>query len=114
MSSRALVLVTSDSQETRFDIRAVPWVHSTADTRYIEISAFNSSLGQRLVRIISPKTVESQRRLSEFHDKLLSAISWLGQLDMQVTAYTDEATIPANLVEIDLTKRLVYLIAPVG
>jgi hypothetical protein len=114
MSSRALVLVTSDSQETRFDIRAVPWVHSTADTRYIEISAFNSSLGQRLVRIISPKTVESQRRLSEFHDKLLSAISWLGQLDMQVTAYTDEATIPANLAEIDLTKRLVYLIAPVG
>jgi hypothetical protein len=111
MSSRALVLVTSDSQETRFDIRAVPWVHSTADTRYIEISAFNSSLGQRLVRIISPKTVESQRRLSEFHDKLLSAISWLGQLDMQDT---DEATIPANLAEIDLTKRVVYLIAPVG
>jgi hypothetical protein len=31
---------------------------------------------------------------------------------MQVTAYTDQATIPANLVEIDLTKRFVYLIAP--
>ncbi|MGA7084934.1 MAG: hypothetical protein WB005_17400 [Pseudolabrys sp.] len=31
----------------------------------------------------------------------------------QVTAYTGKATIPANLVEIDLTKRLVYLIAGV-
>ena len=94
-------------------IRAVSWVHSTADTRYIEISAHNSSLGQRLVRIISPKTVESQRRLSEFHDKLLSAME-TQLFDMQVTAYTDKATIPANLVEIDLTKRLIYLIAPLG
>jgi hypothetical protein len=31
---------------------------------------------------------------------------------MQVTAYTDQTTIPANSVDIDLTKRLVYLIAP--
>ena len=77
------------------------------------ISGHNSSLGQRLVRIISPKTVESQRRLSEFHDKLLSAMETT-LFDMQVTAYTDKATIPASLVEIDLTKRLVYLIAPLG
>jgi hypothetical protein len=113
MSAKALVLVTKDGQDTKFHILAVSWVHSTADTRYIEISATNSSLGQRLVRIISPKTVESQRRLSEFHGKLLSAMGTT-QFDMQVTAYTDKATIPTNLVEIDLTKRLVYLIAPVG
>jgi hypothetical protein len=112
-SARDLVLVTKNGQETKFRIRAVSWVHSTADTRYIEISAHNSSLGQRLVRIISPKTVESQRRLSEFHDKLLSAME-TQLFDMQVTAYTDKATIPANLVEIDLTKRLIYLIAPLG
>ena len=103
-----LSLVTTDGQATKFNIIVVSWVHN-AGNRYIEISATNSSLGQRLVRIISPKTVESQRRLSEFHDKLLAAI---GKLDTQLTAYTGKATIPANLVEIDLTKRLVYLIAP--
>jgi hypothetical protein len=103
-----LSLVTTDGQATKFNIIVVSWVHN-AGNRYIEISATNSSLGQRLVRIISPKTVESQWRLSEFHDKLLAAI---GKLDTQLTAYTGKATIPANLVEIDLTKRLVYLIAP--
>jgi hypothetical protein len=30
---------------------------------------------------------------------------------MQITAYINSATIPANLVEVDLTKRFVYLIA---
>ena len=107
-----LSLVTTDGQATKFNIIVVSWVHN-AGNRYIEISATNSSLGQRLVRIISPKTVESQRRLSEFHGKLLSAMETT-LFDMQVTAYTDKATIPANLVEIDLTKRLVYLIAPLG
>ena len=111
MSAKALVLVTKGGQPTKFDIVVVSWVHSTADTRHIEISATNSSLGQVLVSIVSPNTVESQRRLSEFHDKLLSAMG--GQLDMQITAHTDKGTFPTNL-EIDLTKRLVYLIAPVG
>ena len=108
MTTNTLALVTTDGQATKFNIIVVSWVQNKTN-RYIEISATNSSLGQRLVRIISPKTVEAQRRLSEFHDKLLSAA---GKLNMQVTAYTDKATIPANTVEIDLTKQLVYLIAP--
>jgi hypothetical protein len=108
MTTNTLALVTKNGQGTKFDITVVSWVQNKTD-RYIEISATNNSLGQRLVRIFSPKTVEPQRRLSEFHDKLLSA---MGKLDMQITAYTDQTTIPANLVEIDLTKRFVYLIAP--
>src|SRR5262249_52570809 len=108
MTTNTLALVTTDGQATKFNIIVVSWVQNKAN-RYIEISATNSSLGQRLVRIISPRTVEAQRRLSEFHYKLLSA---MGKLNTQVTAYTDQATIPADLVEIDLTKRLVYLIAP--
>lgn len=108
MTTNTLALVTTDGQATKFNIIVVSWVQNKTN-RYIEISATNSSLGQRLVRIVSPKTVEPQRRLSEFHDKLLSAI---GKLNTQVTAYTDKATIPANSVEIDLTQRLVYLIAP--
>jgi hypothetical protein len=106
-----LSLSTTDQQETHFEIHSVSWVTNTADNRFfIEISATNSSLGQRLVRIVSPKTSQDQQRLSEFHDKLLSA---MGKLDTQITAYTDTATIPENVVEIDLTKRLVYLMAPV-
>ena len=108
MTTNTLALVTTDDQATKFDIIVISWVHN-AGTRYIEISATNSSLGQRLVRIISPKTVEAQRRLSEFHDKFLAAT---GTLNTQITAYTGKAAIPANLVEIDLTKRLVYLIVP--
>ncbi len=108
MTTNTLALITTDGQDTKFDIIVVSWVHN-AGMRYIEISATNSSLGQRLVRVDSPKTVEPQRRLSEFRDKLLSA---MGKLNMQITAYTNTATIPANLVEIDLTKQLVYLIAP--
>ena len=74
MSAKALVLFTKDGQPTKFDIVVVSWVHNTTDTRHIEISATNSSSGQVLVRVVSPNTVESQRRLSEFHDKLLSAM----------------------------------------
>ena len=107
--TKTLTLVTKDGAKMNFEIIVVSWVTHTGDNRYIEISATNPSLGQRLARIVSPKTVESQRRLSEFHDKLLSAMA---SFSMQVTAYTNKATIPADLVEIDLTKRLVYLIAP--
>ena len=108
MTTNTLALVTKNGQATKFNIIVVSWVQNKTN-RYIEISATNTSLGQRLVRIVSPKTVEPQRRLSEFHDKLLSA---MGKLDMQVTAYIDTASIPANAVEIDLTKNFVYLIAP--
>ena len=107
MTTNTLALRTTDDQFTKFDITVVSWVQNKAN-RYIEISATNSSLGQRVVRIISPTSVEPQRRLSEFHDKFLSG---MGRLNMQITAYINSATIPANLVEVDLTKRFVYLIA---
>jgi hypothetical protein len=107
MTTNTVALRTTDDQFTKFDITVVSWVQNKAN-RYIEISATNSSLGQRLIRIISPTTVEPQRRLSEFHDKFLSG---MGRLNMQITAYINSATIPANLVEVDLTKRFVYLIA---
>jgi hypothetical protein len=107
--ANTLTLRTPDDKFTNFEIIVVSWVVQTSD-RWIEISATNPSLGQRLLRITSPKKTEPQRRLSEFHDKLLSAIG--GKLNTQITAYIKEATIPANEVEIDLTKRRVYLIAP--
>jgi len=107
MTTNTLALITTDGKDTKFDIIIVSWVHN-AGTRHIEISGTNSSLGQRLVRIVSPTSHEPQRRLSEFHDKLLSA---MGKFNIQITAYTDTATIPANL-DVDLTKQLVYLIAP--
>ena len=58
---------------------------------------------------------------SDTANALTARISWFGGLCLtpganfhlmttQVT-HTGKATIPANLVEIDLTKRLVYLIA---
>jgi hypothetical protein len=102
-----LALTTNDQQTTKFDIIVVSWVHTTTNERYIEISAQNSSLGQLLVRIISPKTTEVQRRLSEFHDKLLIA---MGKFVTQITAYTGTETLPQDLLNIDLTQQLVYLI----
>jgi hypothetical protein len=106
--ANTLALRTTDDTVTKFEIIVVSWV-SQSDNRWIEISATNPSLGQRLLRIISPKKNEPQRRLSEFHNKLLSA---MGKLNTQITAYIKEAAIPADLVEVDLTKRRVYLIAP--
>ena len=105
--TNTLALVTTSQQITKFEIIVVSWVHTTTDERYIEISATNSSLGQRLVRITSPKTAEVQRRLSAFHDKLLLA---MGKFNTQITAYIGTETIPQDAVNIDLTKRLVYLI----
>jgi hypothetical protein len=105
--TNTLVLITTDQQSTELKMIVVSWVHNTANQRYIEISAINSALGQLLVRITSPKTVEAQRRLSEFHDKLLSA---MGRFNTQITAYTGTATLPPDLVEVDLSKQLVYLI----
>jgi hypothetical protein len=85
----------------------ISWVHTTSNERYIEISATNTKLGQLLVRITSPNTTDVQRRLSEFHDKLLSA---MGRFNTQITAYTGTANLPQDLLKIDLSKRLVYLI----
>jgi hypothetical protein len=102
-----LSLTTTDKQTTKFDIIVVSWVHTTPDERYIEISAQNSSLGQLLVTINSPRTIEFQRRLSEFHDKLLFAMK---NYDTQITAYTGTDTIPPDLLTIDLIKQFVYLI----
>jgi hypothetical protein len=108
--ANTLTLATPDGGLTSFGILVVSWVQQMSD-RWIEISATNPSLGERLLRITSPKKTEPQRRLSEFHDKLLSVIG--GKLNTNITAYIKEATIPANEVEIDLTKRRVYLMAPV-
>ena len=105
--TNTLALFTTNQQVTKLKMIVVSWVHDTANQRYIEISATNRSLGQLLVRITSPKTVEAQRRLSEFHDKLLSA---MGRFNTQITAYTGTATLPPNSLQVDLSKQLVYLI----
>ena len=102
-----LALVTTNQQSTKFKMIVISWVHTTTNQRYIEISATNTKLGQLLVRITSPNTTDVQRRLSEFHDKLLSA---MGRFNTQITAYTGTANLPQDLLNIDLSKRLVYLI----
>jgi hypothetical protein len=105
--TNTLALVTTNQQSTEFKMIVVSWVHNTANNRYIEISATNSNLGQLLVRITSPNTVEAQRRVSGFHDKLLAA---MGRFNTQITAYTGTPSLPPDELDIDLSKRLVYLI----
>jgi len=105
--TNTLALVTTNQQSTKFTMIVVSWVHTTANDRYIEISATNSNLGQLLVRVTSPNSVEAQRRLSGFHDKLLAA---MGRFNTQITAYTGTASLPPDELDIDLSKRLVYLI----
>ena len=105
--TNTLALVTTNQQSTKLEMIVVSWVHNTANRRYIEISATNSTVGQLLVRVTSPNTVEAQRRLSEFHDKLLAA---MGRFNTQITAYTGTASLPPDELDIDLSKRLVYLI----
>ncbi len=107
MMTNTLALVTTNQQSTKLKMIVVSWVHNTANRRYIEISATNSKVGQLLVRVTSPNTVEAQRRLSEFHDKLLAA---MGRFNTQITAYTGTASLPPDELDIDLSKRLVYLI----
>src|SRR3954470_11319315 len=46
-----LDLVTTDQMGHKLKMIVVSWVHSTANERYIEISATNEELGQLLVRI---------------------------------------------------------------
>ena len=51
MTTNTLALVTKNSQITKFDITVVSWVHNGTN-RYIEISATNNSLGQRLGSVL--------------------------------------------------------------
>jgi len=105
--TRTLALVMKDSTAHKLDMIVISWVHIKTDERYIEISAKNATLGQRLVRIKTSGAAEDQRRLSAFHDKLLAA---LAGFNTQITAYTELTTLPPNNVDIDLKKMLVYLI----
>jgi hypothetical protein len=104
---KVLALVTTDQNVQKLDMIVVSWVHNTGNQRYIEISASNQALGQLLVRITTTGGAEYQERLSEFHDKLLSA---LGRFDTQITAYTGVASLPPDELDIDLKTHLVYLI----
>jgi len=104
--NKVLALVTTDENAQKLDMIVVSWVYTTVNQRYIEISATNQTLGQLLVRITSTGGEEYQERLSEFHDRLLSA---LRRFDTQITAYTGTATLPPDELDIDLKTRLVYL-----
>lgn len=104
---RTLALVTKDNQAQKLNMIVISWVHNKVDDKYIEISATNAELGQRLVRIKTSGGAADQTRLSEFHDKLLSA---LAGFNTQITAYTELATLPPNTIDVDLKKMLVYLI----
>ena len=104
---RTLALVTKDNKAQKLDMIVISWVHNKVDEKYIEISAKNAELGQRLVRIKTSGAAADQTRLSEFHDKLLSA---LAGFNTQITAYTELATLPPNNIDVDLKKMLVYLI----
>lgn len=103
---KTLALVTTNQNVQKLDMIVISWVHNTVNERYIEISATNQALGQLLVRITTTGGNEYQERLSEFHDKLLSA---LGRFNTQITAYTGTANLPPEL-DIDLKTHLVYLI----
>lgn len=101
-----LALVTTDQKIQKLQMIVVSWVHDTTNQRYIEISATNSELGQLLVHITTSGSQEYQKRLSEFHDKL---VAMMGRFNTQITAYTGTATLPQEL-DIDLKTHLVYLI----
>lgn len=104
---RILALRTTDGTFHKLDMIVISWVHHVTDARYIEISAKSSELDQRLVRIATSGRVEDQRRLSEFHDKLLAALE---RFPTQITAYLDVATLPLDLIDVDLKRSLVYLL----
>lgn len=105
--TQVIALVTTDQKAQKLDIFQVAWIHDTANQGSIEIAARNQAIGQRIVTITNAGGAEYEQRLSEFHDKLLSA---LGRFNMQITAYTGTAVIPPNNVPLDLKSRLIYLI----
>ncbi len=110
MRTGTLVLTTTDDTQHRLEMFVFSWVNSTFANRHwlIEISARSAAVGQLLLRIKTTGNAEDRRALSAFHDKLLAALA--SSLDTQITAYTDSATLPPNLVEVDLKHNLVYLI----
>ena len=109
MRTGTLVLVTTDDTQHRLEMFVFSWVNSAANRHWlIEISARSAAVGQLLLRIKTTGNAEDRRALSAFHDKLLAALA--SSLDTQITAYTDSATLPPNLVEVDLKHNLVYLI----
>jgi hypothetical protein len=112
MRTGTLVLVTTDGTQHKLEMFVFSWVNSAGsgtNRRWIiEISAREPKIGQRLLHITTTGSQEDRVALSAFHDKLLAALA--SSLDTQITAYTDAATLPANLVEVNLKRNLVYLI----
>src|SRR5256885_1259158 len=112
MRTGTLVLVTKDGTQHKLEMFVFSWVNSAntaTDRRWvIEISARNEAIGQLLLHIKPTGTMENREALSDFHDKLLNALA--SSLETQITAYTSEAALPPNLVEVDLKRNLVYLI----
>jgi hypothetical protein len=112
MRTGTLALVTADGAQHMLEMFVFSWVNSagsaTSRRGLIEISARNNDLGQLLFHIKTSGTAEDRVALSAFHSKLLAALA--STLDTQITAYTNEATLPPNLVEVDLKRNLVYLI----
>lgn len=112
MRTGTLALVTTDGAHHKLEMFVFSWVNSagsaTSRRGQIEISARSAELGQLLLHIKTSGTAEDRVALSAFHSKLLAALA--SSLETQITAYTSEATLPPNLVEVDLKRNLVYLI----
>lgn len=112
MRTGKLVLNTTNNTTHHFEMFVFSWVNSagTVNSRnfLIEISARNNEVGQVLFHIKTTGKTEGRKILSDFHDKLLTALA--SSLDVQITAYTSDPVLPKNLVEVNLEKNLVYLI----
>lgn len=112
MRTGTLDLVTTDGTQHKLEMFVFMWVNaagSATNRRWvIDISSRSSDLGQLVFRIKTSGTAEDRVALSAFHSKLLAALA--SSLETQITAYTSEATLPPNLVEVDLKRNLVYLI----
>jgi hypothetical protein len=105
----SLVPTGGPAQAQKLDMFNIQWIHNTADEWNIVIYAKNAAVGQRGVRIKTSGGAADQTRLSEFHDKLLTALAGFNT-QTQITAYTGLATLPPGEIIIDLKTMLVYLI----
>ena len=112
MRTGTLALVTRNGTQHKLEMFVFSWVNSTGSGTsrrwQIEISAREPKIGQLLLHITTTGGSEDRGALSAFHDKLLAALA--SSLDTQITAYTNEDTLPQDLVEVDLKRNLVYLI----
>src|SRR3989442_7508279 len=104
--NKVLALVTTDENAQKLDMIVVSWVHTTANQRYIEISATNQTLGQLLVRITSTGGGGYQGKVSGFHHKLLSGP---GRVDTQITAYHGTSNLSPDRPHIELLTKLAVL-----